>query len=194
MHVCTRLYRAELRGRHRRMRQEPVQTWLLQEHSRIVQVSRTTSLTGSPPDTLRIFFQRKLRSRPFRRNHRCHSIFRLFLFHDFIGPPSSLLPSASLSLVPAAGPSADAHRVNYVLRINFYHRFARSCYPIEAPPIVSNGRAKLGLLGIEKSVLLFKTSRAVRIRAQRLFPTLYLRYRVRCSPVKFCLRLLQNCA
>ena len=48
VHVCTRLYWAELRGRHRRMRQEPVQTRLLQEHSRILQVSRTTSLTLSP--------------------------------------------------------------------------------------------------------------------------------------------------
>ena len=48
VHVCTRLYGAELRGRHRRMRQEPVQTRLLQEHSRILQVSRTTSLTVSP--------------------------------------------------------------------------------------------------------------------------------------------------
>lgn len=67
VHVCTRLYGPELRGRHRRMRQEPVQTRLLQEHSRIVQVSRrTTSLTLSLSLSLSLLyissFIRKLRS------------------------------------------------------------------------------------------------------------------------------------
>lgn len=43
------------------MREEAVQTRLLQEHSRILQVSRTTSLT-IPPDILHVSFGRKLRS------------------------------------------------------------------------------------------------------------------------------------
>lgn len=47
VHVCTWLHRAELRGRHQRVRQEPVQTRRLQEHSRILQVSRMTLLNGS---------------------------------------------------------------------------------------------------------------------------------------------------
>lgn len=45
VHVCTWFHGAELRGRHRRVWEEPVQTRYLQEYSRILQVSRTTRLT-----------------------------------------------------------------------------------------------------------------------------------------------------
>lgn len=89
---------------------------------------------------------------PFPRNHDA-TRFSANLFHDFVGPPSSFLlrPYFRLHLSRSfhRQDQADAHRGNYVLRINFYHRFAGSCYPIGAPPIVSNGRAKLGILDRE---------------------------------------------
>lgn len=117
VHVCTRLYGPELRGRHRRMRQEPVQTWLLQEHSRIVQVSRrTTSLTLSLSLFLSLLyissfdvncaltrrFPIKRRGRRRNRNWAASS-FLFFSFreryhaqHKFLSPiPNSRIISAS---------------------------------------------------------------------------------------------------
>lgn len=106
VHVCTRLYGPELRGRHRRMRQEPVQTRLLQEHSRIVQVSRrTTSLTLSLSLFLSLLyissfdvncaltrrFPIKRRGRRRNRNWAASS----FLFFSFHGSISRTIPRST---------------------------------------------------------------------------------------------------
>lgn len=89
VHVCTWLHRAELRGRHRRVRQEPVQTRRLQEHSRILQVSRTTALLNGSADcspTLCISLSRNVLGDDYTtttttRTH-CTRVSRKPSFHD----------------------------------------------------------------------------------------------------------------
>lgn len=57
VHVCTWLHRAELRGRHRRVRQGPVHARYLQEHPRVLQVSRNTTADMTDRATVvRCFF------------------------------------------------------------------------------------------------------------------------------------------